>query len=164
MGVQSRLVGYIKEAWPGAAAGGDAALMQHLVDTDRAISRHNERVLGSLSETDFWPPLCRPMFAWAPTDASMIVYKNRLIHLAASLKEMDWALRDWLDKFEALLRRLYWESAYIRFEAAYLGVHEFTWRPTQAWVEQLCRGQLSPIAEWSFSSTMPTGDLADLRE
>jgi len=29
MGVQSRLVGYVEEAWPGVAAGGDATLMQH---------------------------------------------------------------------------------------------------------------------------------------
>jgi hypothetical protein len=86
------------------------------------------------------------MFGWAPADAPMIVYRNRIIHLGASLKEMDWALREWLDKFEAVLRRLYWESAYVRFEAAYLGVHEFTWRPKRAWVEDLCCGRLSPIA------------------
>jgi len=164
MGVQSRLLGYIKEAWPGLAAGGDPARMQHMLDSDSQISRHNEDVLGSLPTADEWPPLCRPMFAWAPVDAPMIVYKNRLIHLAASLKEVDWELREWLDKFEGLLRRLYWESAYIRFEAAYIGTHEFTWRPTDAWVKELCQGRLSPITEWSFTSTLPAEDLARLHE
>jgi hypothetical protein len=163
MGVQSRLLGYIEEAWPGLAAGGDPALMQHLLDTKRRIHQHNEKVLGALPDADQWPPLCRPMFAWAPSDAPMIVYKNRLIHLAASLKQMDFELREWLDKFEGLLRRLYWESAYIRFEAAYIGKHEFTWRPTEAWVKELCKGRLTPISEWSFSSTMPAEELAQLR-
>ena len=164
MGVQSRLLGYIEEAWLGAAAGGDPALIQHLIDTARGISRHNEEVLGGLSEADEWPPICRPMFAWAPANAPLIVYKNRLIHLAASLKEMDWELPHWLDKFESLLRRLYWESAYIRFQAAYLGTHEFTWRSSKAWVTELCRGRLTPITEWSFSSTLSAEKLARLRE
>lgn len=163
MGVQSRLVGYVEEAWPGVAAGGDPTLMQHLHDTAREIGRHNEAVLEGLPSEDDWPPLCRPMFGWAPANAPMIAYKNRLIHLAASLKEMDWELRDWLDKFEGLLRRLYWESAFVRFEGAYLGVSEFTWRPARPWVEGLCRGRLAPITEWAFTSTMPAEDLAQLR-
>jgi hypothetical protein len=162
MGVQTRLLGYIEEAWPGLAAGGDPALMQHLVDTDHQISRHNDGVLKSLPEADDWPPLCRPMFGWAPADTPLIVYKNRLIHLAASLKELDWEFREWLDKFEAVLRQLYWESAYVRFEGAYIGVHEFKWRPTEAWMNELRRGRLAPITEWSFNSTLPADDLVRL--
>ena len=164
MGVQSRLIGYIEEAWPGASANGDVKQMQKLRDTDCEIIRHNETVLNELPIEDKWPPLCRHMFGWAPTKTPMIIYKNRLIHFAASLKEMDWALRDWLDKFELLLRQLYWESAFVRFEGAYLGDFEFTWLPNRSWVEQLCDAKLSPITEWSFSSTMPLDDLAGLRE
>lgn len=164
MGLTSRLVGYIEEAWPGVAASGDPVLMQHLIDTDRRIGQHNEDVLGALPETDEWPPLCRPMFAWPPADAPMIVYRNRLIHFAASQKVLDWELPDWLDKFEGLLRRLYWESAYIRFEGAYLGAHEFTWRPTEAWVKELCRGRLAPVSEWSFTSTLAAEELDRLRQ
>jgi hypothetical protein len=164
MGVQSRLLGYIEEAWPGVAAGGDAARMEQLLEAHRQIGAHNEQVLGSLPLEDEWPPLCRPMFAWAPAGAAMIVYKNRLIHMGASLKQLDWALREWLDKFEELLRALYWESAYVRFEAAYLGIHEFTWRPTEAWVRELCQGRLAPIREWTFTSTLPAEELEGLRE
>ena len=81
MGMQARLLGYIEEAWPGLAAGGDPALMQHLLDTDRRISLHNDEVIGSLPETGHeWPPLCQPMFGWAPAGATMIVYRNRILH------------------------------------------------------------------------------------
>jgi len=164
MGVQSLLVGYIKEAWPGLAGGGHGPTLDRLRAADREISAHNERVLESLPAEDTWPPLSRPMFGWAPVDAPMVVYKNRLIHFAASFKQPDWELRDWLEKFEGLLRRLYWESVYVRFEGAYLGIHEFTWRPTEAWVKELCQGLLVPIAEWSFTSSMPAGELEGLRE
>jgi hypothetical protein len=164
MGMQTRLLGYIEEAWPGLAAGGDPELMRHLLDAGRRITRHNEEVLGALPGADEWPPLCRPMFGWAPAGTPMIEYGNRILHLGASLKAMDGALRDWLDKFEALLRRLYWESAYVRFEGAYVGVQEFTWRPTERWVKELCRGRLSPIADWSFRSTLPAEELHRLRE
>jgi hypothetical protein len=164
MGVQSLLVGYIEEAWPGLAGGGDPDRLDRLRELDRKISEHNERVLEALPAEDAWPPLCRPMFGWPSADAPMVVYRNRLIHLAASLKQPDWELRDWLDKFESLLRRLYWESAYVRFEGGYLGVHEFTWRPAERWVRDLCQARLGPIDEWLFTSTVPAEDLARLRE
>lgn len=164
MGTATQLLGYIEEAWPGVAAGGDAATMEELLEADRLIGRHNEETLESLDAGDAWPPLCRPMFGWAPTNSPMIIYKHRLIHLAASLKDLDWAARDWLDKFESLLRRLYWESAYIRCEFGYLGTHEFRWRPPEAWVKELCRARLNPIQEWTFESTLPISVLEQLRE
>jgi len=164
MGTATRLLGYIEEAWPGVAAGGDAARMQALLEADRQIGRHNEAVLGALPPVDDWPPLCRPMFGWAPAGAPMITYGNRLIHLAASMKDLERAARDWLDKFEGLLRRLYWESAYIRCEFGLIGVHEFRWRPSEAWVRQLCQARLVPIQDWSFESTLPASDLERMRE
>ena len=164
MGTATRLVGYIEEAWPGLAAGGDAARMEELLEADRRIGRHNESVLEALGVEDTWPPLCRPMFGWAPAEAPMITYRNRLIHLGASLKDLDWSARDWLDKFESLLCRLYWESAYIRCEFGYLGTHEFQWRPPESWVKELCQARLAPIQEWSFESTLPASELEQLRE
>jgi hypothetical protein len=164
MGVRSSLIGYVEEAWPGEAAGGDPTILAHLQETARIIARHNEAALEALPEHDEFPPLCRPMFGWPPAGAAMITYTHRLIHLAASMKELDWYLRDWLDKFEGLLRRLYWESAFVRVETAYLGTHEFSWRPTRKWVECLCEGRLSPIKEWAFRSTMESSELDGLRE
>jgi hypothetical protein len=164
MGVSSFLIGYIEEAWPGVAAGGDEAVLAHLEEAHRTLGRHNDAALQALPEQDEFPPLCRSMFGWPPAGAAMITYRNRLIHFAASMKEVDWYLRDWLDKFEALLRRLYWESAYARVETAYLGPHEFRWRPASEWVESLCKGRLTPIEKWSFTSTMDARALDRLRE
>ncbi len=164
MGMTSFLLGYIQEAWPGLAAGGDPALLAQLQETARAVVRHNNAVLEALPEEDEFPPLCGAMFGWPFAGAPMITYTTRLIHLAASMKEVDWYLRDWLDKFEDLLRRLYWRSAYVRVETAYLGKHEFSWRPAEKWVESLCKGRLNSIQTWSFSSTMEAAELDRLRD
>jgi hypothetical protein len=147
MGVATRLLGYIEEAWPGLAGGGDPVRMEKLLEVDRLIGRHNESVLEALAAEDSWPPLCRAMFAWAPSDLPMITYKRRLIVVAASLKNLEGATRNWLDKFEALLRQLYWESAYIRCEFGLYGPHEFRWRPPDSWIDELCQARLSPIQE-----------------
>ena len=84
----------------------------------------------------------------------MITYKNRLIVVGASLKNLEGATRNWLDKFEAILRQLYWESAYIRCEFGLYGPHEFRWRPPESWVKELCQARLSPIRQWSFECTL----------
>ncbi|HBZ47640.1 MAG TPA: hypothetical protein DEO93_10525 [Stenotrophomonas sp.] len=79
------------------------------------------------------------------------------------MKEVEWGLRDWLDKFEVLLSQLYWEKAVVYVDTAYLGDHVFSWRPKGLWVHQLSSGVLRPITEWEFSSTMGADDLGGLR-
>jgi len=137
--------------------------MQLLINNARIIGVHNEQMLKSLPIEDDWPPLSRGMFGFAPSDAAMINYRTRPIHFAASLKEVDWDLRDWLDKFESLLRQLYWEKAHVHFDAAYLGEHQFTWRPTRDWVERLTGGTLESVNTWTFESSMDVNELDRLR-
>jgi hypothetical protein len=163
MGIRSFVFGYIEEAWPGARSNGSPGHAQLLANNARAIERHNEEILSSLPTQDGWPPLVKQMFAWSPADAPMINYKTRPIHFAASLKEVDWDLRDWMDKFESLLRRLYWEKAVVHFHAAYLGEHRFTWRPSQQWVDKLTNGVLEPITQWEFEGSMDVNELHRLR-
>jgi hypothetical protein len=162
--VQSYLIGYIEEAWPGVASGGDPERLERLQDAATQIARRNDAVLNALPERDEWPPLCRPMFGWPPPDDPSIAFRSRLIHFAAIQKELDQWLRDWIDKFEGLLRSLYWESVYVRVETAYLGTYEFGWRPTDGWLSDLHAIRLRPVTEWSFVSSMDLEELNGLRE
>lgn len=164
MGTASYIVGYIEEAWPGLAGGGDPAQIEKLKRTADEISCHNESVLSGLPKQDSFPPLCCDLFSWAPSDTPMIAYRNRLIHFAASMKQVDPSIRTWLDKVEALLLRLYWESAYIRIQTAYIGTYEFTWQVPFEWLEKTCKGQLSPIECWTFETNMDLTELESLRE
>jgi hypothetical protein len=164
MGVPTIFLGYIEEAWPGVAAGGDAAFMAHLQATAASINAHNEAVLTALPSEDPFPPLCRPMFAWPPADAPGIAYNNRIVHFAACVKNADFVARAWLDKFEQLLRRMYWESAYVRLQTVYTGTHEFTWEVGAAWKTDLCKGKVGPIGEWAFTSTLDAAELERMRD
>ena len=165
MGVQSLLYGFIEEAWPGARTDGSERHAKLLKDNARAIERHNEEVLSALpaEDDDDWPPLSRSMFAYAPAQTPLITYRRRIIHFAASLKQLDEELRDWLDKFELLLKDLYWERAVVHFEAAYMGDYRFEWRPPGEWVTRLTDGVLEPIVTWQFQTSMDPSELEKLR-
>jgi hypothetical protein len=163
MGMKSFLYGYIEEAWPGARADGSAVRRQLLLDNTRSIEKHNDEKLQMLPLEDKWPPVSRHMFACPPLDASMINFRTRLIHFAASLKEVDFELRDWLDKFEALLRQLYWEKAVVHFDGAYIGAQKFEWRPAIEWVHHLTDGVLEPIVDWTFDSSIEKLELDQFR-
>ncbi len=165
MSVQSLLHGYIKEAWPGVSAGGDPAQRARLNEVADGICRHNDTVLGALPDRDEWPPICRPMFAWPTLDdpmIGMIAFRARLFHFAACQNQLDRYLSEWLEKFEGLLRRLYWEDAFVRVETGYIGTHEFRWRPADAWVTSLCKADVGPIDEWSYTGTIDRDELARL--
>jgi len=163
MGMPSRLYGYIDEASPGWASGNDPVQMERRKSNSWHIHRHNRMIMSTLPPADTWPPLDRHMFGWVPADAEVSNHYGLNIHFAASLKEVDWDLRTWLDKFEVLLRCLYWERVVLHFEAAYLGHHTFTWRPKEEWLSRVWKGHLELITEWDFESSMELKDLAQLR-
>jgi hypothetical protein len=152
MGVALLFLGFIQEAHPGSAGNNDEK--RRKVDISLAVGRQTDEVLESLPDEDKWPPLCKPMFGWPPSGAPLITYERRLVHFAASVKNVDFALRDWLDKFESLLRRLYWQEAYLRVEQGYIGPHEFRWRPKKNWIDALYGGHITPITEWDFTTTL----------
>src|SRR4051794_24381317 len=104
MGVPTIFLGYIEEAWPGNVGDGGPGAKEHLRALTAEIARHNEAALKALPPEDEFPPLCRPMFGWPPA-GSQITYQNRIIHFAACMKNVEFCLREWVDKFEQLLRR-----------------------------------------------------------
>lgn len=159
MGMESRILGYIEEAWAGQAT--DMAKKELL---SQAIREHNEEVLRALPESDEFPPLCRPMFGWPPAGYSEITYRYRLIHFAACVKQIEDGLGEWLDKVEELLRRMYWQRVFIHIQTGYWGTYEFTWRPSDGWLNDLClREQLRPLTDWTFKTTMDEAMLKEIR-
>lgn len=160
MSMQLLFVGYILEAQPGYAGGDEET--QRKREIDLVIKQRTDQVLGALPEEDGWLPICKPMFNCPPDYWHGITYWQRLVHFGASMKNVDFLLRDWLDKFEALLRQLYWQEAYLRIEHGYLGTHEFRWKPKQDWLDALFSGRLLPITAWDFTTTLD--HLDELRE
>jgi hypothetical protein len=128
------------------------------------ICRRNEGVIDGLPVEDAFPALCRGMFGMDREKSWLISFRNRPIHFAASMRNADFCVRDWLDKFEGLLREMYWESAYVRVKGGYMGAYEFEWKPERAWVEAMGKGELRKITAWEFKSSMEEKRLEGLRE
>lgn len=151
MGTQCTIYGYIVEANPGGP------------ELESKIQAHNESKIIALPETDTWPPLPRSIFSWVKPNTPMVMYRNRPLHFAAILKEMDGELRDWLDKFEALLRLTLWESVTVNYEGAYIGTHLFEWwvEPDCSWLDE--QGALAPTQHWNFRSSLDPAELDKLR-
>lgn len=161
MSVNSILLGYIEEAWPGAIVGTDEDVNRR-TDLLHTIARHNDGIIQGLPEDDEYPPVSRLMFGSPPPQTRMITYTNRLLHLGAELKNFDYWMRNWLDKFEHLLRRMYWETAYVRVERGYLGTSEFKWEADLDWLCDMRLCKLRPVSAWEFTSSRT--DLDSLRD
>ncbi len=109
----------------------------------------NRAVIDSLPEEDGYPPLTRGMFAAPAGDdrSGPGFYRHQMIHFGASFNHFseDWHL--WLEKFEALLQRLYWREAYLHLEIEFHGRHEYHWSAAAA---PFYDDPPRPTAEWTF--------------
>jgi|GEM_PF-2102267 len=157
MGMKSVLYGYIEEA--SADVGCDASDRSN----QNLIAVHNQAIISTLPEIDEWPPLPRSIFSMPPPNAPMVCYRNRPIHFAAILKEVDWEMAAWLDKFEALLHKLHWESALVHLSGAYIGPHAFEWRVASESFTQDDQGRLDQPKIWRFNTTLKDVDLIGQR-
>lgn len=63
-----------------------------------------------------------------PNGGPDLEYSGRIIHFGANLKsvEEDWG--EWKQKFEALLKKLYWQEANVHFNTEYTTLQTFSWR------------------------------------
>jgi hypothetical protein len=104
------LIGYISEALPMYRA--DPLFFR----------RANDAVLADLPADDAWPPLCRSLFSVTGNDSLHGSYSGqRLIYFAGHFNHLVSHLGKWLDKFEWLLRRLYWLDAEVLLMHAWSG-------------------------------------------
>ena len=90
------------------------------------IYAHNESILSQLPTSDNWPPLSQNMFAI--TKGELLEYSGRIIHFGACLKSVEHEWIEWKEKFENLLKEMYWLQAHVHFKTEYTGVVSFEWR------------------------------------
>ncbi|HCW95832.1 MULTISPECIES: hypothetical protein [Stutzerimonas] len=86
----------------------------------------NRAALEALPRGEAWPFLGREMFSFC-RQAEQGLYQTQIIHFGASYPaiEYEWSL--WVERFEQLLRRLYWSSAVVHLETELNGSHTFRW-------------------------------------
>ena len=158
MSDESILIGYVQETY--SPTRGEAWFRQA-----------NDAALAALPEEDAGPALARPMFSVTGHTGMQGSFRGRsLIHFGGNFNSIGEDLEEWLAKFEALLRRLYWYRAEVLTLSGYTGppvrvrytaspdalarFHSNDPRPPQTWgieVSELERGTKPPnpfVEEW----------------
>ena len=75
----------------------------------------------------------------------------RSLHLAllTNLLKLNWS--DWLDKFESILKKLYWMSATIHLETELVGNHTYEWLIDVKELDRFLLKDPEPVTSWAFS-------------
>ena len=103
----------------------------------------NMAVIDTLPDEGEWPWLVRGMFHASPDRVS---YGKCLISFAAAMKGIEEVWPEWLDKFEALLRRLRWFSVELHLRTEFVGDHDYSWIAKQG----ASTSSTGSISDWDF--------------
>src|SRR5262245_48048466 len=110
------------------------------IDGIQSLSERNALVLDSLPEQDEWPWLVKRMFTM-PAPWPQGTYRSQCIHFGATFKDDPSdpsRFFEWIEKFEGLLKKLYWISANLHLEREFEAHdHMFIWFPTPKGFESL---------------------------
>lgn len=111
----------------------------------------NKKVMMSLPSVEDWPLLSREMFAM-PVHLSMLdEVRTDVMHFGTSYKGVEYEWQQWIDKFENMLKSMYWVSATVHLETELNGRHTFTWEADNSFHEPSDE-DLSVRCEWSRES------------
>ena len=91
------------------------------------LQRLNKQIIDTLPDNeDVFPWLTRNMFMVPDPDKDKM-YCDQVIVVGASYKSVEHEWEEWLQKFEGLLKRLYWSSATIHLETELVGNYRYEW-------------------------------------
>ena len=138
MSNQTPITGYICEYYP------------HHQENRQDYRNVNDHVLDCLPETDDFPPLCKCMASRTGSDSSQGSSRgNRLIYLGGYFNHILDDLPQWLDKFESLLRRLYWTEAELHIFGGWMcASYTINYRISQATADQFAKDPENPERDW----------------
>lgn len=79
------------------------------------------------------------------------MYRDQVIVFGASYKEVEYEWDKWFDKFEGVLRQLFWSSVTIHLDTELVGSHQYDWvydfKQTDNWTSDTP----GPTTMWSFA-------------
>ncbi len=111
----------------------------------------NREALGYLPARDSWPPLERT-FCTIPMNAGKPgFHRTQMIHFGLSFKNFEDGWSTWLQKFESLLRELYWTQVRLHLDSELYGHFDYCWDATPAALEGFRASPPQPVREWEFS-------------
>lgn len=99
------------------------------VHSDEGKSRRaaNRQVIEGLPVADGWAFLYQEMFSVPDDNIALGNYQTTVLHFGASYQAVEYEWQHWIEKFEAILKQLYWVSATVHLETEMNGIHTFSW-------------------------------------
>lgn len=117
------------------------------------LHRLNEKAIQDLPEHDSHHLLNRSMFS---TTNRQGVYRSQIIHFGASYNGLEYGWETWIEKFEDLLRKMYWWDVKVHAEFELVGKHNYSYEiDLSARENTWFLENPKPILEWKFSSDGP---------
>jgi len=94
----------------------------------RKLQNLNYEVINKLPEDDEYPYLSKSMFSIPEQDYAKGTYQSQIIHFGASIKSLECGDELlWINKFENLLKKLYWYSTATYFITEMDGEYKYSW-------------------------------------
>jgi len=113
------------------------------------LQRLNKNIIDALPDNDSFPWLTKKMFLVPDPDKDKM-YRDQIIVFGASYKSVEYEWDEWLDKFEAILKQLYWSSATVHLDTELVGTHKYEWvfdvNQTDNWISD----NPKPTTQWNF--------------
>lgn len=118
------------------------------------LHRLNAKVIDSLPENDpEFPWINRSMFS-IPNNQG--IFRDQVITFGASYKTLEYEWHLWIEKFESLLKKLFWFDVIIHAEFEVMGDYKYEWLINYDLIkDNWYKGTPKPIIEWSFDSNGP---------
>jgi hypothetical protein len=114
------------------------------------LQRLNKNVISSLPTNDeIFPWITRNMFLVPDPDIDKM-YRDQIIVFGASYKSVEHEWDKWLEKFENILKQLYWTSATIHLDTELVGTHTYEWVYDFSEIDSLLSDNPMPITKWNF--------------
>ena len=115
------------------------------------LQQLNKEILSTLPDTDTFPWIHRNMFHCQDPNNIEGTYRDQVIVFGASYKSVEYEWTEWLDKFESILKLLYWTSATIHLDTELVGTHTYEWLIDFKQTDNWYLDNPKPIANWEFN-------------
>lgn len=111
----------------------------------------NQQVMQQLPSIEDWPLLSREMFSMPELAADLEGSNTNVVHFGTSYKAVEHEWEQWIGKFEAMLKQMYWVSATVHLDTELNGRHTFIWESEDEY-HLPNSDDLSVRCEWSRES------------
>lgn len=111
----------------------------------------NQKAMADLPSIEDWPLLSREMFSMPDIATEIDETNTNVVHFGTSYKAVEYEWEQWIGKFEAMLKQMYWVSATVHLDTELNGRHTFIWEAEDEY-HVPNSGELSVRCEWSRES------------